>query len=376
MTRDIVHVVDSLGRGGIESWLMQTMRASPEIRDRSVLCVTTGPIEGQQTFRGEIDAMGIPVHRLGHARGFRFMLALGRLLGRLRPRVVHAHMNHVAGWATAAARAAGVPMRIAHYHVTFPDEHENLLHRTYIAIVRALESATATHVLGCSVAAIESYCGAGWRSDPRRQVLYYGIDFDPFDEPVDRGAVRAELGIPADAFVVGHVGRFDRQKNHAFVIDVVSALIAREPRARLLLVGDGRLRPAVERKVAELGIAGAVVFAGVRADVPRIMLGAMDAFLFPSLFEGLGIVLIEAQASGLPCVFSDMVPAEATVVPRLCRRLALAEPPDAWARALLHWRDEPAQDRRAALAAVRASPFDMGAAAARFERLYPERGRG
>jgi glycosyltransferase involved in cell wall biosynthesis len=369
--RDIVHVLDTLGRGGIETWLMHVLRGSPTVRARSVIAVTTGPIEGEATYRDEIDAMGVPVHRLGYARGFRFVGVLYRLLRRTRPTVVHAHMNHIAGWATAAGFLAGVPRRIAHYHITFPDEHRNLLHRTYIRLVRWLEALTATDVLSCSVAAMESYCGTAWSRDPRRRVLYYGIDLDPFEEEVDGGRIRASLGLPADAFVVGHVGRFDAQKNHGFIIDVAAATIAREPRTRLLLVGDGRLRPAIERLARERGIADKVVFAGVRKDVSRLMLGAMDVFFFPSRFEGLGIVLIEAQAAGLPCVFSDTVPAEAALIPVLTRQLPLSEPADVWARSLLGWSGESdTGDRRSHLAQVRASAFDIRRAIGNVESLY------
>lgn len=368
-----MHVVDTLGRAGIETWLMHAMRTSPSIRERSSFCVTVGIDRGPDTYRAEIEALGIPIHRLGFARGIRFTWALAALLRHLRPQVVHVHKDFLSGWGVAAARLAGVPHRIAHYHVTFPDRHDNFAHRSYIRGIRGLERLFATRVLGCSVAAIESYCGPDWRDDPRRQVLYYGIDFAPFEQEVDPIAVRAELGLPGGAFVVGHVGIFRLQKNHAFLLDVAAELVAREPRARLLLVGDGDLRPEIERKIAALGLGEHVVLAGVRADVARLMLGAMDAFVFPSRNEGLGIVLLEAQAAGLPCVVSDVVPAEASVVAELTDRRSLSESPARWAEAVLALRDRSDLPQRAeALARLQRSSFELHRAIGELETIYPK----
>jgi glycosyltransferase involved in cell wall biosynthesis len=114
------------------------------------------------------------------------------------------------------------------------------------------------------------------------------------------------LGIPVDAPVVGHVGSFRPPKNHAFLLQIAAEVLKMRPDVRFLLVGDGPLRPQIEARARELGIAGNVIFTGVCSDVPRVMLGGMDLFLFPSLWEGLPIVVVEAAASGLPVVASDI----------------------------------------------------------------------
>ena len=138
-----------------------------------------------------------------------------------------------------------------------------------------------------------------------------------------------------------------------------------------MLVGDGPLRLAIEQKVAQVGLADRVVLAGLRLDVPRLMLGAMDVFLFPSLFEGLGLVLIEAQAAGLYCVFSDVVPGEASLVKPLVRRLSLLQPPSVWAEEILAARNaEPGITQPEALAFVEQSPFNIRTAVKKLEKFY------
>jgi glycosyltransferase involved in cell wall biosynthesis len=135
--------------------------------------------------------------------------------------------------------------------------------------------------------------------------------------------------------VIAHTGRFVEQKNHSFLIDIALEVTKRQPNSRFLLIGEGPLRPAIEQKAARLGLRENVVFAGLRPDIPRLLMGAADLFLFPSLSEGLGLALAEAQAAGVPCVCSDGLPPEADVAPPLVQRLSLSEPASVWAEALL-----------------------------------------
>jgi conjugative relaxase-like TrwC/TraI family protein len=186
--------------------------------------------------------------------------------------------------------------------------------KAYIGLSQRFIRRYATAGIACSQAAAQALFGAAWRSDPRWRVVYYGVDFKPFGEVVDSASVRAELNIPRGAFVIGHVGRFEPQKNHEFFLQVAAEIVRREPAAHFLLIGEGSLQPAVRRQAERLGIADRVIMTGVCSDVPRLMRGAMDAFLFPSRYEGLGLVLVESQAAGVPCFFSDCIPPEATVV--------------------------------------------------------------
>ena len=143
--------------------------------------------------------------------------------------------------------------------------------------------------------------------------------------------IRKELGL-TDEFVLGNVGRFADAKNQIFAIEVFKSLHRIVPNSMMLLVGDGELKLKAESYAKELGIEKEVIFAGGRSDVSEI-LSAMDAFIFPSIFEGLGIVGIEAQAAGLVTICSDCVPSEVKVT-ELLKFKSLSDGADAWAEVI------------------------------------------
>ena len=150
---------------------------------------------------------------------------------------------------------------------------------------------------------------------------------------ISRKEIRAKYGIKDDDFVIGHVGRFYPQKNHIFLIDVFSEVHKQKPNAKLLLLGDGPLQEKVQKKVGALELTDSVLFAGLQKE-PAPFYSAMDVFCFPSLWEGLGIVLLEAQYNGLPCVVSDVVPKEAEISNGI-NRMNLNTSVQEWAKALI-----------------------------------------
>ncbi len=173
--------------------------------------------------------------------------------------------------------------------------------------------------------------------------------------------------------MIGHVGRFEEQKNHHFLLEVFAAASRTVPKLRLLLIGDGPLRPAIEKQVRALGLAERVVFAGVRADVPRLLCQVIDLVIFPSLYEGLGLVLIEAQAAGRHCLISDVIPAETDIIPECMHRLPLASGAAAWAEALLELpvrRNDLRQEL--ALERVRQSAFNIEQSVSSLLSFYVE----
>jgi glycosyltransferase involved in cell wall biosynthesis len=144
-------------------------------------------------------------------------------------------------------------------------------------------------------------------------MLHNAVDLNTFHyNEISRRSVRKEFGISDNVKVVGHIGRFAEQKNHMFLANIFKAVHDKDPNTILLLVGDGALKSVFVKKINELGLSESVVFAGVRSDIPE-MLSAMDVFVFPSFYEGMPNTVIEAQATGLPCVISDTITREADI---------------------------------------------------------------
>ena len=369
----ILHIVGGMNRGGVETWLMHVLRHIDRERyQMDFLVHTLEPC----AYDDEIRALGSRIIACPHPhRPWRFAPQFLRILREHGPYdIVHSHVHHYSGFTLWLAKQAGVPMRIAHSHndTTTGDRAAGLMRKFYLRMMEQAIRRAATHGLACSHRAAAALYGRQWQRDPRWQVLYYGIDLAPFREALsaDSATVRAELGLPPEALVIGHVGRFAPQKNHEFLIDIFAEIARREPRAHLLLVGDGPLRGSIEAKVRALGLQERVTFTGLRADVPRLMAAAMDLFVFPSIYEGLGLVLVEAQAAGLPCVLSDVIPHEADVVPALIHRLALQADAATWAERVLAVAVQRPLSAAEALATVEASPFAIQQSVSRLEAVY------
>lgn len=181
-----------------------------------------------------------------------------------------------------------------------------------------------------STEAAEFMFGKGCIAKGKAQLVHNGIDLNlyHFDEQ-NRQSVRAEFGVE-DKYVIGHVGRFNQQKNHKKLIEIFEELKRERPDAVLLLVGKGELEGDIKKLVRDKCLADSVIFAGVRSDVPRLLSG-MDVFVFPSLYEGMPNTVIEAQASGLPSIVADTITREANIT-GLVTYLPLSFSAEKWAK--------------------------------------------
>lgn len=199
-------------------------------------------------------------------------------------------------------------------------------------------------------------------------VLRNGIETKAFGfDMKERERVRKELGIPESAFVVGTVGRMVRYKNQARLPGIIGELEKTGTDTRLLLVGDGPEKEEIMKNAGRLGVSDHLIFTGPRKDVTGLLMG-MDAFVLPSLYEGLGIVLVEAQASGLPCIFTDSIPADVDIIPELIHRVALSDPDSTWARTLLDVR--PMENRETAAGTVEGKGYDIKTSASQLQEFY------
>ncbi len=335
----ILHVVGGMNQGGIETWLMHILRHIDRDRFHIDFLVHTTQ---SCAYDDEIRSLGSQIIPCLHpSRPWLYAHNFKRILNKYGSYdIVHSHVHHFSGYVLRLAQQAGVPVRIAHSHIDSSALEAQAIwyRRLYLTLMKSLIAHHATLGLGCSQVAIVDLFGSAWKSDPRWQLLYYGIDLTPFQASktsIDVVDVRVKFGIPADAFVIGHVGRFHKQKNHQFLIEIFAEVVKREPQAYLLLVGEGFLRPTIEQQVMQLGLGKQVIFVGRRFDVPQLMISAMDVFLLPSLSEGLPMVGIEAQAAGLPLILSDVITDEVHKIKPLIQKISLSQPIQVWTDAVL-----------------------------------------
>ena len=254
------------------------------------------------------------------------------------------------------ARRAGVPVRILHSHGADIRAHllrpvKLLIHR----LSRALYCFEGTAYLACSDEAADFLFRPYLRRNGVVRFLPNGIDIERFRfRAGERARVRRRLDLEGK-LVLGHLGRLSGEKNQAFLLEVLRALLPLRPEACLLLAGEGKQRRALEARAEELNVRDRVLFYGV-TDKPQELYWAMDVFLFPSLFEGLGIAAVEAQCAGLPLLCSEHIPSRALVT-TLAKRLPLTEGAKAWAEAAASLAAP--DDREGWADAVRAAGFDV-----------------
>ena len=366
----VLHIVGGMNRGGVEIWLMHVLRNMDEDRVAMDFLVHT---QKPCTFDEEILDRGSKIIPCLHpGRPFQYARNFVRAIKTHGPYdVLHSHVHHFSGLTLLLARMAGVPARIAHSHMdsVAVDVASGRVRRVYLRITKGLIRVSATSLLAASRQAGEALFGSEWEQDHRSQVILYGIDLSAFRNGTKGRALRSALGWPGEAFVVGHVGAFREGKNHSLMLDIAAEIRKRRKDFRLLLVGDGPLRPAMERKAADLGLGDKVFFAGERSDVPELMKGAMDAFIMPSFYEGLGLVCVEAQAAGLPLVISDRIPPEVDVIPDLVERVSLSARPSLWAEKLLAGKGKKLPGG-AGIKAIDKSPFAIMNSVRGLENVY------
>jgi glycosyltransferase involved in cell wall biosynthesis len=353
----VLHVLGTMNPGGVETWLLHVLKHIDRARFQFHFC-TLGLHPG--LYATEVETLGgkmLPCpkrHNIwSFAQRFRRILRDGHY------DVVHSHVHLFSGAVLRWAQAEGVPMRIAHGHTSLDEKPNTPARRYYRKVMKLRIGRYATHGLAASRPAAAELFGQNWQADGRFRVLYYGIDLHPFQEPIVRDEVRKELGVPVDAPVLGHVGRFDPPKNHRFLLEIAGEIAKRRPDVHFLLIGNGRLRPVIEAQARAMGLSGKVHFVGIRSDVPRIMRGGMDVFVFPSLWEGLGLTLIEAQAACLNCIVADTVPEEVVLSPESLKFLSLSAGTSDWATQVIGGLDAPRPESTAVLNRVAQSRFSI-----------------
>ena len=343
------------GYGGIEACILNYYRHVDRSRVQFDFFVDR---EDGILQRSEIERLGgrmivVPPYR----KLFSYLFSLKKIFKRERYDVVHANMNALSVFPLYAAKKAGISVRIAHSHSTSsPDEKK----KTFVKnLLRPFSKRYATHCFACS-----RYSGQWLFGNADFVLVPNAVDLSHFSfRPQVRQEMRSFLKAEG-SFVVGHVGRFVPQKNHGFLIDVFYEIQRRKPDSVLLLLGDGADREKTEEKVKALGLSDRVLFLGNRQNVADYYC-AMDVFLLPSLYEGLPVVGIEAQASGLSCFFADTITLEAKQT-QAVQFLPLEAGSACWAKKILR---SPIADR-SAQTPFKDGVYDIEVQADRLTELY------
>ena len=360
----VLHSVSNMARAGIETMLMNYYR---EI-DRSQIqfdFLANKPVPGE--YDEEIRGMGGRVfvspglNPLHFPQYKRFVAQL--LNSSPQIRIVHAHNEAMGYYALKSAKDAGIRVRIAHAHNT-------QIIRDYKyplkLVCKQLLPGAATDYWSCGRdAGIYYYGEKRWKESG--SILHNAIDVSKFAFNRDvRENLRQEHGLQ-DCFVIGHVGRFNVQKNHSRLLDIFAETAKAVPQARLALIGVGELEQAVKEKARSMGIQNKILFLGQMANVNE-WYQAMDCFVLPSLFEGLPVVGIEAQAAGLPCIFSDRVTDEVLLLPGACRVSLEAEDAQ-WAQQIMEARRQETE-RTAGVKIIRQAGYDIHVEAGKLQEIY------
>lgn len=325
----IAHIVGKMVGGGVESTVMNYYRNIDKTRYQYDFLVDSDSTKIPE----EIEQLGgkvIPIPP--YQKLFKYQKELRKLLAENEYKIVYSHLNTLSVFPLFAAWRAKTPIRIAHNHSTAGkgELKKNVLKY----VLRLAAKWFPTNLCACSEYAGRWLFGKRTMETGGVTIWKNAVEVDKFLFSKDiRDEIRENMGIK-NKFVVGHVGRFIHQKNHMFLIDIFNKIYQQSKDAVLLLIGTGELMDEVRRKVAALHLNEAVIFLG-NSDKVSSLYQAMDVFVFPSFYEGLGMVAVEAQIAGLPVLAADTVPIEAKICSNF-KYLSLNNSSSEWASEILN----------------------------------------
>lgn len=327
----ILHFQGRMGKGGAETFMMNAFR---EI-DRKKYMFDFLIYEDYQDvtpYHEEIEALGGHIYVVPNPNKniFKYLSAVNKLLKEHHFDVVHNEIFFGGGLNLWLAKKAGIKQRIAHSHATTDGKGNRFPYGLVRGFLQNVLLNNATDYLACSN---EAGIGLFGENQPFK-FIPNGIDLDQYrNVKKSKELIKKELGLPEDAFIVGHVGRFEEQKNHRFLMEIMAEVIEQHPNSYLLSVGTGSLFAEIKELAETLKISDHVTFLGERNDIPELM-QAMDVFLMPSLYEGLPMVAIEAQAANLKLVLSEEISPD-TVLSENVLFVSLSDRLETWAKTVL-----------------------------------------
>lgn len=353
----VLQIVTYMGHGGLETMIMNYYRNIDRTKIQFDFLVHR---KEKADYDDEILSLGGHIYHMPVLNPFSkaYFNALDDFFDDHKYDIVHSHLDCMSAYPLKIAQKHGVRVRIAHSHNKSQDK--NLKYPIKL-FSKHLIPKYATHLFSCGKEA-----GDWMFSGKAYTILNNAIDAEKYQYDYQmRNQVRDELEISKPDFVIGHVGRFNPQKNHSFLIDVFKSVHGKNRNSKLLLVGTGYGQNDIREKVNNLGLSDYVFFLGNRGDVNRI-LQAMDVFLFPSLYEGLPLSIVEAQAAGLPCIISNNVPPECKVTD-LVKSLDLNLPVEEWSDVIL---EKQSAIRKNTIDDIKKSGFDVKQNVVKLEEFY------
>lgn len=382
----VLQVIDRLSMGGAETWLMEVLRFWSRSKAVQMDFLLTSGARG--IFDDEAQQLGAKLHYVQYGRSnlLRFVGEYQRILKQECYDVIHDHADYAGGMHFLCGYGCLPQVRVTHVHNPWAHIEANYgtssLRRLSARTGKFLVQSLATHVCGTSGDILLKY-GFPPQTDrrPLTMVLHCGFDVGRYNAPIgpDRGSVLGEFGWNESARIVLFAGRLDRaleyehpqnHKNSWLALNVVKAATEKDKSICLLMAGDGMpQRMEMQRHIDSWGLSDRVRLLGVRTDMPRLMRAA-DMLFFPSRQEGLGMVAVEAQASGLPVLASDAVPSAAKVIPQLYRSLPVCASLAEWTDALFATLNMSRMALDKARAAVEASDFSVQTSARRLAQVY------
>lgn len=357
----VLHVIRLMNHGGVESMIMNLYRNI----DRSKVQFDFVQNSNEPAvYDEEILSLGGKIYHCPHYNGKNHFAYTGWWNNFFKAHpgefaIVHGHLGSTAAIYLSIAKKYGC-YAIAHSHSAGAG---SMGFRLFSYPTRFV----ADYFFACSVDAGVARYGQKVGADRKRcQVLNNAIDTARFAFCEEaRNEMRRKLNIPPEAIVLGHLGRFRTEKNHLFLLDFFAEFLYSQPEAMLLLVGDGELRPQIEDKIWEKQLQSKVILAGARSNTWDYY-NVMDVFVMPSLYEGVPVSLVEAQASGLPCVVSSGVPQEAAITDAV-RFVSLDGGAQLWADVVAK---EASSPRRNVLNQIEEAGYDIVKTAKWLEEYY------
>ena len=353
----VLQVVTYMGVGGLENMLMNYYRNID--RDKIQFDFLTHRYE-IANYDKEIQSLGGRIYHLPKLNPFskNYLNTLDEFFKEHKEyKIVHCHQDCLSGVVLKYAKKNNVPFTIAHAHSSNQDK--NLKYLIKLLAKKNIKK-YSDELFACSNSA-----GKWMFNTNDFKILNNAIDIDLYTYNKEKAlTIKQKLGIQ-DKFVVGHVGSFSPPKNHKFIIDIFNEIQKQNKNSILLLIGNGEGSSEIEKKVESLGISEKVKFMGLRSDVNNLM-QSMDVLLFPSLYEGLPLTLVEAQASGLKCVISDKVPLDCKMTENI-EVVKLEESPQKWAEEVLKYQK---YERKNTKEEIVKANFDIKANAKYLQEFY------